>query len=105
MKFFAFIMAVLVMALSVMPCADGTVAMNKSEIKTEISKAVHSHDVPNHDICSPFCHCACCAAVTVIPFISIINIQPAISSRTKTAFLPSEVIDITLPVWQPPQLV
>jgi len=105
MKFLAFIMAILVLALSVMPCADGAIAINKNEIKTEISKAAHPHDDPNHDICSPFCHCACCSAVTVIPFISIINIQPAISGKTKTAFLPSGVIDITLPIWQPPQLV
>jgi hypothetical protein len=105
MKFFAFIMAILVLALSIMPCADGAIAMNQTEIKTEISKTTHQHDVPNHDICSPFCHCACCSAVTVIPFISIINTELAISDKTKAAFLPSQVIDITLPVWQPPQLV
>jgi hypothetical protein len=98
-------MAILVVSLSVMPCADEAVAMNQKEIKTEISKATHPHDVPNQDICSPFCHCACCSAITLIPFISINNTQPAICGKTETSFLPSVIIDITLPVWQPPQLV
>lgn len=104
MKFFAFILAILVLVVSIMPCADGAIAMNKSEIKTEISKAIHQHDVPNHDICSPFCQCARCAGFTITHFPSSFVI-PVTVNKQISSFLPSEIIDITLPILQPPQLV
>lgn len=105
MKFLAFVMAILVLALSLIPCADESMAIHKDEIKAEISKATHQHDVPHEDICSPFCHCACCSAVTIIPFITIDNARPVTDIQIKAAVLRTDITHITLPVWQPPQLV
>ena len=43
MKIFAFIMAVIVLAMSVMPCADGATAMSKTktELKNEAEFFIH----------------------------------------------------------------
>jgi hypothetical protein len=104
MKFLAFIMASLVLVMSVMPCAD-TNAMNNSHVKTELSKASHQHHNQSSDACSPFCHCACCAGVTINHFFSSFTVIPLPVNKQESSFLPSDIIDITLPVWQPPQLV
>lgn len=103
MKFLAFIMAILVLALSVMPCAD-TNAMIDSHPKTELTKVSHQHDNHKSDACSPFCHCTCCAGFTITHFNSSFTIAVPVNKQINS-FLPSEVIDITLPVWQPPQLI
>ena len=110
MKILAFIMAFLVLALSVMPCADTGVPANDGKPKTELAKSntqkgdTHKDDTQQDD-CSPFCHCACCAGFSINHFIaSVVHISPYESS-TKTPHLPSSVLDVALPVWQPPQLV
>lgn len=88
-----------------MPCADIS-AMNDSNAKTELKKASqHHHQNQQRDACSPFCHCTCCAGFTVSHFPLQFTIIPIAASKQKSSFLPSAVIDITLPVWQPPQLV
>ena len=104
MKFLAFIMAILVLALSVMPCAD-TNAMIGSHAKTELTQASPQQHNQSSDVCSPFCHCSCCAGFTITHFTSSFTIIPVPVNKQLNSFLPSEVIDITLPVWQPPQLV
>ncbi len=103
MKFLAFIMAVIVLAMSVMPCADGTTAMCK--IKTEFKKASHQQDNPNSNVCSPFCQCSCCVGFTISHFPSSFTSIAVTVNKQISSFVPSEVIDIPLPVWQPPQLV
>jgi hypothetical protein len=104
MKFLAFIMAILVLALSVMPCAD-TNAMIDNHAKTELTQASPQQHNQSSDVCSPFCHCACCAGFTITHFTSSFTVIPVPVNKQLNSFLPSEVIDITLPVWQPPQLV
>ena len=103
MKFLAFIMAILVLALSLMPCADAN-AVHDSCAKTELTAATHQQHNQAPDGCAPFCHCMCCAGFT-ISHLSSFTIISLIANKQKGSFLPSEVIDITLPVWQPPQLV
>jgi hypothetical protein len=103
MKFLAFIMAILVLAMSVMPCADSANAISKA--KTEFKKASHQCGNSKSDICSPFCQCACCAGFTIIYRNSLFTAISFAVNKQISSFLPSEVIDITLPVWQPPQLV
>lgn len=103
MKFFAAIMAVVVLALSVMPCADKDNFINAG--KTEIANTINHQSDPQQDNCSPFCQCACCAGFSVNHFIASIAIVELFQSKTQTAFLPGGVLDIALPIWQPPQLV
>ena len=103
MKVLAFIMAVMVLVMSVMPCADDANAMCK--VKTEFKQASHQQDNPISKVCSPFCQCSCCVGFTISHFPSSYPVILFTANKQISSFLPSEVIDITLPVWQPPQLV
>jgi len=103
MKFFAFIMAFLVLALSIMPCADKDNAINAG--KTEITKASNHQGDLQQDNCSPFCQCACCAGFSINHFIASITITESYKNKKQAVFLPADILDIALPIWQPPQLV
>jgi hypothetical protein len=105
MKFFACIMAFLVLALSCMPCADAGAAIKDSKAKTVLTKTTDQQDHEETDECSPFCHCACCAGISINHTVAVISKIPAYFQSHKISFLPSEVIDIASPIWQPPQLV
>ncbi|TWI82627.1 DUF6660 family protein [Chitinophaga japonensis] len=104
MKFLAFIMAIIVLALSCMPCADAASAMMARKAKTEITKTpVQQH--PDTDTCSPFCQCTCCAGFTLnygfYTLITPANFTSSLYSDNRQ----SGIIEISLPVWQPPQLL
>ncbi len=103
MKFVAFIMAVLVLAQSVMPCADAEVAPNAG--KAKITKQSQQQSNNHSDACSPFCSCACCAGFSINHFIASIAIIPPYESNLVTGFLPSVIMEVALPIWQPPQIV
>jgi len=105
MKFFALIMAILVLALSVMPCADNDTLQGKQGAKTELSKTAKQKDNPIQDDCSPFCHCACCAGFSINHTVAVLSKATAYAESHKTSFLPSEVIEIVSPIWQPPRSV
>ena len=96
-------MAVIVLVMSVMPCTDDVNAMCK--VKTEFKKATHQQDNPISKVCSPFYRCSSCVGFTISHFPSSSLEITATVNKQINSFLPSEVIDITLPVWQPPQLV
>ena len=104
MKFFAFIMAILVLALSIMPCADKEIVDNESKAKTVLENLNHQQGDPQQDDCSPFCHCSCCG--TFSPNYSITTLSHSLSyqSIARSSFLPADIIEIALPIWQPPQL-
>lgn len=104
MKFFAFLMAIMVLALSVMPCADDANAMNNRKAKTELIKSSHQQDNPKSDECSPFCQCSCCAGFSVNHFVAEIATIPKYESNSASSFLPANVREVALPIWQPPQL-
>lgn len=102
MKIFAFIMALIVLAMSTIPCADGAVAMSKA--KTEIQKTNHQqNDHPTRD-CSPFCSCSCCTG-SPIPqhVVKLIFVKPELI-RNYNSVYSSPIKEISLSIWQPPQL-
>ena len=105
MKVIVFIMAFLVLALSVMPCADADIKTTDGKAKTELTKSNHEAGNPQQDDCSPFCQCSCCAGFCINHFITSIIITLPFGNKIKPAFLPSGILDIALPIWQPPQLV
>lgn len=105
MKIIAFIMAFVILALTVMPCADQDNAENDSRTKTELSKSNQQKDSPQQDDCSPFCHCTCCAGFSINHFIASISYLSPYQGKAVPAYLPSAVIEIALPIWQPPKLV
>ena len=105
MKFFAFIMAFLVLALSCMPCADAGAATQDGKAKTELTRTTDQQDQDDTDECSPFCHCACCAGISINHTVAVISKIPAYFESHKVSFVFLEVIDIASPIWQPPRLV
>lgn len=56
------------------------------------------------DACSPFCTCACCASVNFKALHSPDTKIPLGLNSKNAIVIPSEIVDISLPIWQPPQL-
>ena len=106
MRIIAFVLAFIVLALSCLPCADEAYAMNGGNTKADIVKTSNQQNDQDHeDACSPFCHCTCCAGFSInhiFGSVSLINFQPG---QNFTSFLPADTIEISLPIWQPPQLL
>ena len=98
-------MAFLVLALSVMPCADIGVAANDGIGKTELSKTSNPKDQQQPDDCSPFCHCTCCAGFSINHFIADLTQTPEYECDPTSGFLPAAITGIASSIWQPPQLV
>ncbi|SDK15875.1 DUF6660 family protein [Flavobacterium noncentrifugens] len=105
MKYLCTILALVIIALSGMPCTDGQLTDYKSSniATTEFS----SHNDQHKDQCSPFCVCNCCRT---IPFLvidtkvpekalasaMIIKKQPSYTSVFISRFHGS--------IWQPPKI-
>lgn len=106
MRLIAIILAIMVFFLSCLPCADVD-ALPLANVKTEMSKkSSHEHKSEHKDECSPFCHCSCCATFCVIKVPLIFQFTPKEHiARVYTVHFAEEVHEISLPVWQPPQLV
>lgn len=106
MKFVAFILAVIVLALSIMPCNDNDVLLKAGKANTEISKKLpaDNHSNSTDDNCSPFCMCNCCSGFTFsfAYYQAAAVIAPVI--KKTTAHISSKVNEMALPIWQPPQL-
>ena len=103
MKFIVSILAVLVLALSCLPCADDASMLGKA--KTESTSATDEQNGDHEDDCSPFCQCSCCAGFSIDHLVAEISYDNNYNNRFYTSFLHSEIIEISLPIWQPPQLV
>ncbi|WP_462238757.1 DUF6660 family protein [Ferruginibacter sp.] len=104
MKIFAFIMAITILILSVMPCMDGGFT-NNGEAKTEISKAENQPEHSDSDDCSPFCNCSCCSA-SVIHQVIFYNYlaKPLIPAKKYSIYNLSSYSDISFSIWQPPKV-
>jgi hypothetical protein len=105
-KWIAIILAVYLITLSSMPCADLEVNSSAHKIAQFSSEENHSHNKQN-DLCSPFCACNCCGAQVLsyqanitfdFSIISalIIKALPTYKSRLSSNFFGS--------IWQPPQI-
>lgn len=105
MKFFTLIMAFLVLVLSCMPCADQECVGKDSSTKTELVKNTDGAHKSHGDSCSPFCHCSCCSIYLETPSIPFFTFSRSYSSTYFETLVDDDLIEISLPVWQPPQLV
>ena len=106
MKLFAFIMAVIVLLQSWMPCNDAVFAIKKVKATAEISSSPQqNNDTEHEDACSPFCQCACCAGFSLNHTIASVS-SPFLTSKKIVAFyLPDHLIEMSNSVWQPPKSV
>lgn len=69
MKLFAFILSIVVLVLSVIPCAD--VPEDHSVQKVELSSTTSSHHHSDDDHCSPFCTCHCCQSSFFVTHMAV----------------------------------
>ena len=77
-------MALIVCFASVMPCADSVGALNKNQSVVMSSTQNRSTYAPN-----------LCQIVWVKPIVS----------NNKLHFINADISNISLPIWQPPQLI
>ncbi len=112
MRLLASILAVLILVLSCLPCADmhdvsmldHNLGLNYTE-SAKPNSDLHQ-DKQERDLCSPFCHCSCCTVYYVINLpITVPRVSVQKVLQTYTSHITAEVFEISLPVWQPPQLV
>ena len=110
MKVFSSILALFMMALFVMPCADmyEKNVFNIQEHSTELThQGSHDHQETT-DMCSPFCLCGCCGIVSGI--VLQWNVYNLVKAKTfelskpeiyyKSIFIPCYFGKI----WQPPKI-
>ena len=103
MKIYSSILVLLIMFMYLKPCTDKLVS--KENIKLETLEKTANHQDTSSDGCSPFCSCSCCS-IRVVPKPSgIISFLPKEAHSEYNQELPSKPIEISLSVWQPPQLV
>ncbi|RYD50704.1 MAG: hypothetical protein EOP52_13270 [Sphingobacteriales bacterium] len=105
-RYLAFILAVLTLTLTCIPCSD--VDASAIAIGTAVLKAADTHhhcgDTDAHT-CSPLCACSCCAGVTVPARLSFqLFTPPLYSVRHLSAWTSTVLPDVHLPIWQPPKL-
>ena len=104
MKFSALILSFIVLVMSCMPCRDDVV-VRSGKNKIELAKSSNSQqENHNSDACSPFCICSCCVGVNF--YFTQFSGDNIVFYNTEhiSAFIPSSVRKVALPIWQPPQL-
>jgi hypothetical protein len=106
MRLFSLILAVIVLFLNTFTCTDGLEHVRENSV--EFSNCNHQSSHEEHkDTCSPFCQCACCAVTCIVydnlvfhpHYIAIFPSELVSLSRDES------LLDISLPIWQPPQLL
>jgi hypothetical protein len=102
MKFLAIILSNYFLALNFMPCSDTGVIENDTQTVSVMDfDGEHGQDC---QLCSPFCQCHCCHSHTIDFGLAIFEpIEPTISHEN---FVHSDSLgkDITLSLFQPPQV-
>ena len=79
--------------------------LDNGKVKTGISKSTDQQDHNDTDNCSPFCTCNCCSGFAFVFFSHQIKNTFFLSTEKIESHLPAKILEISLPVWQPPKLV
>ena len=108
MRFFAFMLSIVVLVLSCMPCADavgGCIGSHQTITASQAHNQANGFD-PCNDNCSPFCSCSCCSGFTITNYVVLAPGQFVATFKPDyNKYLFAEIPDISFPVWQPPQIV
>lgn len=98
-------MSVVVITISCFPCNDAACESVTYQTELKLDNQTGCPAESHHaDACTPFCNCSCCATA----FYENVNALPAhtitFQTTNKQPFVSDHALDISLPVWQPPQL-
>ncbi|MCZ2460655.1 MAG: hypothetical protein LC128_13635 [Chitinophagales bacterium] len=103
MKKLGFLFAFYLLAVACLPCNDSK-ACSCNFVQT-VSNA--SHETQHHnvnDICPPFCSCSCCTGFSINQTVTTSGYTPFTRDTHFLVFSSGDLIEISLPVWQPPRL-
>lgn len=104
MKFFALIMATLILGLSVLPCMDSSFKSNAKNAVVDVDHHDGDSSQEHTDNCSPLCICSCCSVVSVYSASVSVDLPRIENHIEHASYYSGSLISISLPVWQPPQL-
>ncbi|WP_157638084.1 DUF6660 family protein [Flexithrix dorotheae] len=101
MKLSSLFMAIFLLGLSIIPCADDEVTQNNIEAFDESSRD------PNHesglDLCSPFCVCHCCHTHFVVVYALYNDFISLPKLITKSRYIARFSNGFRTSILQPPQ--
>ncbi len=103
-RILALILSILVLAFSAIPCADGDSFAKTDAGQYDLTQSQPS-DEDHEDACSPFCICTCCAAFSVAYTFPALSVYVINYKLNHASFYEAGTQSISLPVWQPPQLI
>jgi len=103
MKIIALLLSIYLTALSVVPCTDSMTSCT-SHSGIELSIDEHDHDHSDHqDGCTPFCVCACCGSLVILPTIQKMGDPKAkISTDLLFDYSFAYSFEYSEGVWHPP---
>ena len=102
MRLSGFILAIMILTLSLLPCADNEISLREKN-RIELSTLPSNHDNDHKDACSPLCHCYCCSLFSIDLTLGYNNFL-SFDSNNISSFLSEDLISISLPIWQPPKI-
>jgi len=104
MKFIALFFSVYMTLLAFMPCRDRQDNTASANAQTTVQRSHSGNNQANQETCSPFCTCLCCSTVRTLQPQMILEITIAHVFRTYAAHTTPAIQQVSLSIWQPPQL-
>jgi len=104
MKYFTFILSLLILGLSIKPCSDGN---NAEDQHTDEITANHNHQNDSDDSCPIACICNCCGMTITYQPIETVDLKLNIPIPTTdfSTYQSNYRFDFHSNIWQPPQLI
>ncbi len=99
MKIVSAIMAIYIMGLLFVPCADLHAENDSGKAKFEISDTQENHI----DTCSPFCFCECCQTISQPVIDHFFQFYTTLISTSVTIIRISEY-SVHTSMWRPPKI-
>lgn len=94
------------LGLGCLSCVDGANVLKAGKTKTELGKTTEKHSDAPSDTCPPFCQCTCCCAgYSLNPRAAAAGISICYVISHSSFLPPTTPPGISLPIWQPPQLL
>lgn len=103
MKALSFLLSIWILVCAGAPCADGLPDAGHDHAASEMHMPAKDTGGNNGDLCSPFCICYCCAAISVLPKAAAFPIKPLVLAAPESRYLCPPVQDLSDPFWQPPR--
>ncbi|WP_394340867.1 DUF6660 family protein [Pedobacter nutrimenti] len=105
LKILGWILSLVVISMSFMPCKDITINKLSSSSFVLIKSEADHHEDSIKDSCAPLCTCLCCNTMAIIRSLSISIDTPAQSGMVYFCDCTDRAIQSNSSIWQPPKFV